>query len=164
MECLQAVDKSFEKAKPKFEALREVPTPDTHWAFWVDCMREPARTFFSLHRTSKRDDAQTRLSALRRKLVSEQALRREQVGKLQKTRGHLEDYSEQHVHARHRLMTLNWQLRQWSRQSAAARRIAMESELHRALKDGRSHEVHRLTQLPGVSSFPCLDPVLTKKK
>ena len=65
-DCLQqssglfaTVVSSLEKAKPKFEALREDPTPDAHWALWVDCMREPARTFFSLHRTPKWDDAQT---------------------------------------------------------------------------------------------------------
>ena len=68
MEFLKAVDSSFEKAKVKFEALREDPTPDAHWALWIDCMREPARTFFSLHRTS-RDDAKRRRSALRHKLV-----------------------------------------------------------------------------------------------
>ena len=111
-------------------------------------MREPARTLYSLHRTSKRDDAQTRLSALRRKLVSEQATRTEQMGKFWQTLGHLGDYSEQHLHARHTLMTLNW-LRRWARQSAAARRTSLESEPHRALKDGRSHEVHRLTQMLG---------------
>ena len=110
---LQAVDNSFEQAKQKFDAIRENPAPDTHCALWVDRMREPARTFFSLHRTSKRerDDAHTRLSALRRKLVSESATRREQMGKFWKTCGHLGDYSEQHLHARHRLMILNWQLR-----------------------------------------------------
>ena len=31
-------------------------------------MREPARIFFSLHRTTEKDDAQARLSALRRRL------------------------------------------------------------------------------------------------
>ena len=81
VEFLKAVDSSFEEAKPKFEALREDPTTDARWALWIDCMREPARTFFSLHRTSKKDDAKRRLSALRRKLVSEQATRREQMGK-----------------------------------------------------------------------------------
>ena len=53
VEFLQAVDSSFEKAKSKCEALREDPTPDTHWALWVDCMKETAQKFFSLHRTSK---------------------------------------------------------------------------------------------------------------
>ena len=89
VEFLQAVDSSFKKAKSRFDMLRENPTADAHWALWVDCMREPAQTFFSLHRTSKRDDAQKRLSALRRKLVSEQALRREQMGKFWETYGHL---------------------------------------------------------------------------
>ena len=112
-------------------------------------MREPTRTFFSLHRTSKRNDAQTRLSALRRKLVSEQATRGEQMEKFWETCGHLGDYFEQHLHARHRLRTLNWQLRRWARQPAAARKTSLESELHRALQDGRSHEIHRLTLLMG---------------
>ena len=49
------------------EALREVPTPG-------GCMRETAQTFFSLHRTFKRNDAQKR-----RKLVSDHAIRREQM-------------------------------------------------------------------------------------
>ena len=53
-----AVDRPFEKAKPRFEALREDPTPDAHWALWVDFVRETAQTFFSLHRTSRKDDAQ----------------------------------------------------------------------------------------------------------
>ena len=61
----------------------------------------------------------------------------------------LGDHSEHHLHARHKLMTLCWQLRGWTRQSAAARRTCLESELHRALKHGRSHEAHRLTQLLG---------------
>ena len=123
MECLQAVDSSFEKAKSRFDMLRENATADAHWALWVDCMRELAQTFFSVDRTYKRDDAQKRLSALRRKLISEQALRR-----------YLGDYSEQHLHARHRLMSLSWQLRRWTRQSAAARRTSLESDLHRALR------------------------------
>ena len=55
----------------------------------------------------------------------------------------------QPLHAWHRLMTLNWQLRRWTRQSSAARRTSLNKELHRSLKDGRSHEVHRLTQLLG---------------
>ena len=54
---------------------------------------------------------------------------------------------------------------------AAARRTSLESDLHRALRNGRRHEVHRLTQLLGgsgvgsasVSSFTCLVPVLKKK-
>ena len=149
VEFLKAVDSSLEKAKPKFEALREDPTPDAHWALWIDCMREPARTFFSLHRTSKNDDAKRRLSALRRKIVSEQAVRREQLGKFWETYGHMGDYSEQHLHARHRLLNLNWKLRRWSRQAAAARRVSLETELRKALRDGRSHEVRRLTQLLG---------------
>ena len=149
----QAVDSSFEKAKSRFDMLRESPTADAHWALWVDYVGEPAQTFFSLHRTSKRDDAQKRLSALRRKLVSEQALRREQMGKFWETYGHLGDYSEQHLHARHRVMSLNWQLRRWTRQSAAARKTSLESDLHRALRNGRSHEVHRLTQLLGGSGI-----------
>ena len=62
VEFLQAVENSFKQAKHKFDVRQEDPTPDAHWAPWVDCMRERARTFFSLHRTSKRDDAQTRLS------------------------------------------------------------------------------------------------------
>ena len=149
VEFLKAVDSSFEKARPKFEALREDPTPDAHWALWNECMRELARTFFSLNRTSKKDDVKRRLSALRRKLVSEQATRREQMGKFWETYGHLGDYSEQHLHARHRLSNLSWQLRRWSRQAAAARRSSLETELHKALRKGRSHEVHRLTQLLG---------------
>ena len=44
------------------ERIRPPPSP-AHWTLRVECMREPARTFFSLHRTSKRDDAQTRLSS-----------------------------------------------------------------------------------------------------
>ena len=149
VEFLKAVNSSFEKAKPKFEALREDPTPDAHWALWIDCMREPARTFFSLYRTAMKDDAKRRLSALRRKLVSEQATRREQMGKFGETYGHMGDFSEQHLHARHRLLTLNWQLRRWSRQAAAARRMSLETELHKALKEGRRREIHRLTQLLG---------------
>ena len=135
--------------KQKFEALREDPTFDAHWALWVDCMRELARTFFSLHRTPKMDDAQKRLSALRRKLISEQALSREQMGTFRETHGHEGDCSEQHLHARHKLMTLQRQLRRRTKQSAAALRTSLESELHRALKDGRRHEGHRLTQLLG---------------
>ena len=104
-------------------------------------MRELAQTFFSLHRTPKRDDAQKRLSVLRRKLVSEQTLRRELMGMFRETYGHLGDYSEQHQHARHRLMSLNWQL------------TSLESDLPRALRNGRSHEVRRLAQLPGGSSI-----------
>ena len=69
---LQAVVSSLEKAKSRFEAVRENPTPDAHWALWIDCMKEPAQKFFSLHRTAKRDDAQKRLSTMRCKLVSEQ--------------------------------------------------------------------------------------------
>ena len=91
MEFLKAVDGSFGKARPKFEALREDPTNDAHWALWTECMREPAQTFFSLNRTSKRDDVKRRLSALQRKLVSEQAIRREQMGKFWETHGHLGD-------------------------------------------------------------------------
>ena len=109
-------------------------------------MRETAKTFFSLHRTPKRNDAQKKLSTLRLKLVSEQATRREQMGKFWETYGHLGDYSEQHLHARHRLISLNWQLRRWNRQFAAARRASLDA---RALRQGRSHEVHRLTQLLG---------------
>ena len=71
-EFLQAVDNSLEKVTPKLEALREDPTPDADWALWVDCTQEPARIFFSPHRTTKRDDAQARL-ALRRKLLFERA-------------------------------------------------------------------------------------------
>ena len=41
---------------------------------------QPARRFFSLHRSVKRDEVQARLSTLRRTLVSEQAERREHVG------------------------------------------------------------------------------------
>ena len=108
------------------EALREDPTPDEHWALWVDCMRETAQTFPSLHRTSKRNDAQKRLSTLRCKLVSEQAIRREQMGMFWETYGHMGDYSEQHLHTRHRLTSLNWQLRRWDRQFAAARRASTE--------------------------------------
>ena len=81
VEFLQAVDSTFEKAKSRSDMLREKPTADAHWALWVDCMREPAQTFFSLDRISKRDDAKKRLSALRCKLVSEQAIRREQKEK-----------------------------------------------------------------------------------
>ena len=55
VECLQAVDSSFEKAKSRFDMF---PTAGAHWALWVDCMRELAQTFFSVHRTPKRDDAQ----------------------------------------------------------------------------------------------------------
>ena len=69
VEFLQAVENSFEQAKQKFEAIRQDPTPDAHWALWVDCMREPARTFFSLHHTSKRETMHKRDSPLRRKLV-----------------------------------------------------------------------------------------------
>ena len=54
-EFFQAVESSFDKAKPRFDMLRENPTADAHWALWVDCMREPAQTFFGLHRTSKRE-------------------------------------------------------------------------------------------------------------
>ena len=71
------------------------------------------------------------------------------MGKFWESYRHLGDYSEQHLHARHRLATLNWQLRRWARQPAAARKMSLESELHQALRDGRSHEVHRLTQLLG---------------
>ena len=35
VEFLKAVDSSFDKAKSKFEALREDPTPDAHWALWI---------------------------------------------------------------------------------------------------------------------------------
>ena len=63
------------------------------------------------------------------------------------------NYSEQHLHARHGLMTFKWKLRRWARQSAAARRTSLQSELHRALKDGRCHESHRLTQLMGVKGI-----------
>ena len=80
MECLQAVDSSLEKAKSRFEAFREDPTPDA-----VVCVKETAHKFFSLHRTSKRNDAQKKLSTLRLKLVSEQATRREQMGKFWET-------------------------------------------------------------------------------
>ena len=121
---LQVVDSAFEKAKSR---LRENPTADALWALWVDCMREPAQTFFSLHLTSKRDDAQKRLSALRCKLVSEQAIRREKMGKFWETYGHLGDYSEQQLHARHRLMSLIWHMRRWTRQSAAARRTSLKN-------------------------------------
>ena len=61
VEFLQAVDSSLEKAKSRFDMLREDPTLDAHFALWVDCMRETAETFFSLHRTSKRNDAQKKL-------------------------------------------------------------------------------------------------------
>ena len=61
VELLQAVDSSFEKGKSRFEALREDPTLDAHRALWVDCMKETAQKFFSLHRTSKRNDAQKKL-------------------------------------------------------------------------------------------------------
>ena len=57
VEFLQMVDTLFEQAKQKFEAIREDRAPDAHWALWVDCVREPATTFSSLHRTSKRDVA-----------------------------------------------------------------------------------------------------------
>ena len=115
------------------------------------CCEKTRQRLFSLHRTSKRDDAQKRLSALRCKLVSEKAIRREQMGKFWETSGHLGDYSEQHLHARHRLMSLSWQLRRWTRRSAPARRTSLESDLHRALRNGRSHWAHRLTQLLGGS-------------
>ena len=91
--------------------LRENSTADAHWALWVDCMREPAPTFFSLHHTSKRRTEAT-------------VGRREQMGKFWETYKHLGDYPEQHLHARHKLMSLNWQLRQWTRQTAAARRTS----------------------------------------
>ena len=146
MEFLQAVERAFEKAKPRLKALREDPTPDAHWALWVDCTRETAQTFFSLHRTSRRSGAQKRLSTLRCKLASEQAFRREQMGKFWETHGHMGDCSEQHLHARHRLTSLN-------RQFAAARRASLESDLHRALRQGRSYELHRLTQLLGGSGI-----------
>ena len=51
VEFLQAVDSSFEKAKPRSEALRKNPTPDR--ALWVDCKRETAKTFFALHRRTE---------------------------------------------------------------------------------------------------------------
>ena len=115
----------------QYERMRH-PTHTGH------CGLSACMTSFSQHRTSKRDCAQTRLSALRRKLVSEEATRTEQMGKFWET---------QHLHERHRLMTLSWQLRRWARQLAAARRTSLESELHRAPNYGRSHELHRLTQL-----------------
>ena len=119
------------------------PTPDARWAPWVECMREPARTFFSLHRTSKRDDAQTRLSALHKQLAVN---RWESVGRHTGTGETTVNNTCMHG----RLMTLkNLQMRRWTRPSAAARRTALESELHRPLKDGRSHGVRRLTQLLG---------------
>ena len=105
MEFLQASNRAFEKAKPKFDMLRESPTVVEHWAPWVDCMREIAKTFF-LHRTAKGNDAQKKLSTLRLILVSEHATRREQMGKFGETYGHLSGYSEQHLHARHRLVEL----------------------------------------------------------
>ena len=100
----------------------------------------PSRTATRPHAAS-----QTRLSALRRKLF----LNKQLAENRWESYGHLGDYSEDHLHARHRLMTFSWQLREWTRQSAAARRTSQDSELHRALKDGRSHEIHRLTQLLG---------------
>ena len=112
---LRAVDNPCKIAKVKLEASREDPTLDAYWALWVDCMSEFARTFFSLHRTSQTDDTQARLSALRRKLASEQALHGKQMGMLYVTYGHLGDHS--------------WHLRQWTRQPAAARIISLESEL-----------------------------------
>ena len=63
------------------------------------------------------------------------------MGMLWETYGHLGDYSEQHRHARHRLMSLNWQL------------TSLESDLPRALRNGSCHEVRRLTQLPGGSGI-----------
>ena len=133
--------------------LRENPTADAHWTLWVDCVRESAQRFFSRHRTSKRDDAQKAIVGILCKLVSEEAIRSEQMGKFWETYGHMGDYAEQHLHARHRLMSLSWQLRRWTRQSAAARRTSLESDLHRALRNGRSHEVHRQTQLLGGSGI-----------
>ena len=41
------------KPNRSFKVIREDSTPDARWAFWVDCMREFARIFFSLDRTSK---------------------------------------------------------------------------------------------------------------
>ena len=101
------------------------------------------RIFFSLHRSIKRDDAQARLSALRGKVVSEQGVRREQMGKFWETYGHMGGCSEQHLHARHRLASLNWQMDK----TAVGRQKSLESKLHRTLRDGRSHEVQRLTQM-----------------
>ena len=71
------------------------------------------------------------------------------MGTFWETSGHLRDYSEQHLDVRHRLLNLNWQLRRWSRQAAADRRISLETELHKAMRDSRSHEIHRLTQMLG---------------
>ena len=168
-DCLQKGDKRVEFLEAMDNFLRKPNRQLTHWALWVDCMRELAQTLFSLHRTSKRDDAQKRLSALRRKLVSEQALRREQVGMFGETYGQLGDFSEQHLHARHKLMSLSWQLRRWTRQSASARRTSLVSDLHRALRNGRCHWVDAAAWWewywgPQASSFTCLFPVLTEKR
>ena len=38
LEILKAVYQSFEAAKPKLEEFREDPSPDVHWALWVDCI------------------------------------------------------------------------------------------------------------------------------
>ena len=43
------------------------------------------------------------------------------------TYGHMGDNSEQHLHARNRLISLKWQLGRWNGQFAAARRASLES-------------------------------------
>ena len=145
LEFLEATDESFEKAISKNYALRKCPTPDAHWVLWMDCMKEPARTFFSLQSTSKRNDVKTRFSLLRRKLVSEQARRREEMGKFWDTYGHLGDYSEQHLHTgeiEFAIVSMDETGRRSSKNVTGIR-------LCSALDKGRSHQVHRLTQLLG---------------
>ena len=98
------MDESFGKSKSKFEARGEDPTPDARWALWVDCMSELASAFFSLQRVSKRND-------VKNVCVGAEARHWEKIGKFWETHGHLGDYSEQHLHARHILLNLSWQLR-----------------------------------------------------
>ena len=128
--CLQAVDSSFEKAKSRIHMLREKPKADAHWALWVDCELLKRSSAYIAHprETTHRSDC--------RHCVANWVLNKhsaeKQMGKFLETCGHLGDYSEQHLHARHRLTSLNWQLRRWTRQSAAARRTSVGSDLHRA--------------------------------
>ena len=107
LEILKAVYQSFEAAKPKLEEFREDPSPDVHWALWVDCICGNLPASSAAYSTRRRGNSeQTRHSKLRRKLVSEEAVRREQMENFWAVCGHVRDHSEQNICARHRLKML----------------------------------------------------------
>ena len=132
VEFLLAVDRSFEKAKPRFEALREDPTPDARWALWVDFVRNRSNVrqpppHIQERRRTKRDRRHCAANWFPNKHSAQN--RWDSFGR--HTGSWATTLNNSCTH-RHRLMSLNWQLRRWNRQSAAARQTSLEPDLQSA--------------------------------